>query len=98
VLERLAAGGHLADEIHVVDESTGRVVAGGPAALAILDALPGGWLLRPWSSLPPTAVAADVVYRLAARHRERLAWLMGLRDEVSCPLPGAGQRELQDGT
>jgi predicted DCC family thiol-disulfide oxidoreductase YuxK len=86
VLERLAAEGHLGDELHVVDESTGRVVAGGHAALAILDALPGGWLLRPWAALAPTAIAADVVYRVAARNRDRLAWLVGLRDDVSCPV------------
>jgi predicted DCC family thiol-disulfide oxidoreductase YuxK len=86
ILEELAAGGHLGDAIHVVDESTGRVVSGGSAALAILDALPGGWLLRPWASLPPTGAAADVVYRVAARHRDRLAWLMGMRDEVTCPI------------
>jgi predicted DCC family thiol-disulfide oxidoreductase YuxK len=89
LLERLAAGGHLPDAIHVVDESTGRIVSGGHAALAILDALPGGWLLRPWASLPPTAQAVDVVYRVAARHRDRLAWLMGMRDEVSCPVRSA---------
>jgi predicted DCC family thiol-disulfide oxidoreductase YuxK len=53
LLERLAAEGHLPDAIHVVDESTGSVVSGGHAALAILDALPGGWLLRPWAVLPP---------------------------------------------
>ena len=86
LLEQLAAEGHLSDAIHVVDESTGRVVIGGHAALAILDALPGGWLLRPWASLPPTAMAADVVYRVASRHRDRVAWLMGMRDEVSCPV------------
>ena len=85
VLEHLAAEGHLEDELHVVDESTGRVVAGGHAALAILDALPGGWLLRPWASLASTAAAADVVFRVATRHRDRLAWLVGMRDDVSCP-------------
>jgi predicted DCC family thiol-disulfide oxidoreductase YuxK len=95
ILERLAAEGHLPDAIHVVDETSGRVVSGGHAALAILDALPGGWLLRPWAALPPTAQAVDVVYRVAARHRDRLAWLMGMRDEVSCPVrpaahPGHG--------
>ena len=84
LLERLAAEGHLPDAIHVVDETSGRVVSGGHAALAILDALPGGWLLRPWAALPPTAQAVDVVYRVAARHRDRLAWLMGMRDDVSC--------------
>jgi len=86
LLERLAAEGRLAEELHVVDEATGRVAAGGNAALAIIDALPGGWLLRPWASLPPTAAAADVVYRVAARHRHSLAWMMGLRDEVACPI------------
>jgi predicted DCC family thiol-disulfide oxidoreductase YuxK len=91
LLERLAAEGHLPDAIHVVDESTGRVVSGGHAALAILDGLPGGWLLRPWAALAPTAVAADVVYRVAARHRDRLAWLMGMRDEVSCPVRPSAQ-------
>ncbi len=86
LLRKLATAGHLGDAIHVVDEATGRVVSGGHAALAILDALPGGWLLRPWAILPPTAAAADVVYRVAVRHRDRLAWLMGLRNEVNCPV------------
>jgi predicted DCC family thiol-disulfide oxidoreductase YuxK len=91
ILERLATEGHLDDEIHVVNEATGEVVCGGHAALALLDALPGGWLLRPWASMPHTAAAADVVYRVASRHRDRLAWLMGMRNEVSCPLgPSAG--------
>jgi len=96
LLEGLAAQGHLGDAIHVVDESTGRVVSGGHAALAILDALPGGWLLRPWAALPPTAVAADVVYRVAVRHRDRLAWLVGMRDEVSCPVGPASAATGED--
>ena len=86
ILARLATEGHLGDEIHVVNEATGQVVAGGHAALALLDALPGGWLLRPWAALPPTAAAADVVYRVASRHRDRVAWLMGMRSDVSCPV------------
>ena len=95
--ERLAAEGGLGDAVHVVDETTGRVVSGGHAALAILDALPGGWLLRPWAGLPPTAAAADVVYRVAVRHRDRLAWLMGMRDDVSCPIrPAAHPGTLPD--
>jgi predicted DCC family thiol-disulfide oxidoreductase YuxK len=91
LLEQLATEGHLSDAIHVVDESTGRIVTGGHAALAILDGLPGGWLLRPWASLAPTAMAADVVYRVASRHRDRVAWLMGMRDDVSCPVGAHGQ-------
>ena len=91
-IERLVEGGGLDDGLHVVDEATGRVVSGGHAALAILDALPGGWLLRPWAMLPTTGMAADIAYRVASRHRDRLAWLVGLRDEVSCPvLPAIGE-------
>jgi predicted DCC family thiol-disulfide oxidoreductase YuxK len=86
ILVDLAAQGHLQDSVHVVDEATGRVVSGGHAALAIIDALPGGWLFRPWAALPPTAAAADLVYRVASRHRDRVTWLTGLRDEVSCPV------------
>jgi predicted DCC family thiol-disulfide oxidoreductase YuxK len=94
LLERLAAEGRFDDAIHVVDETTGRVVEGGHAALAIIDALPGGWLLRPWAVMPQTAIAADVVYRLASRHRDRLAWIMGLRDDVRCPVAGESQLQV----
>jgi predicted DCC family thiol-disulfide oxidoreductase YuxK len=95
ILERLASEGHLADAIHVVNESTGQVVVGGHAALALIDALPGGWLLRPWAALPQAALAADAVYRVASRHRDRVAWLMGMRNEVSCPVgPKAEPGEL----
>jgi predicted DCC family thiol-disulfide oxidoreductase YuxK len=96
LLEDLAAQGHLGDSVHVVDEVSGRVVSGGHAALAIIDALPGGWLLRPWAALPPTAAAADVVYRVASRHRDRLSWFTGLRDEVSCPIDAATPRDHVD--
>jgi predicted DCC family thiol-disulfide oxidoreductase YuxK len=89
ILEDLAAQGHLQDSVHVVDEASGRVVSGGHAALAIIDALPGGWLFRPWAALPPTAAAAEIVYRVASRHRDRVTWLTGLRDEVSCPVDPA---------
>ncbi len=97
-LEKLAAQGHLGDAVHVVDEAAGRVVSGGHAALAILDALPGGWLLRPWAILPPTAAAADVVYRVAVRHRDRLAWLVGMRDDVSCPVRPEASAKHEDAT
>ena len=95
-IEKLAAQGHLPDAVHVVDEATGRVVSGGHAALAILDGLPGGWLLRPWAALPPAAAAADVVYRVAARHRDRLAWLTGMRNEVSCPVVSGPASDSMD--
>ena len=95
-IEQLAARGHLGDAVHVLDEATGRVVSGGHAALAILDALPGGWLRRPWAAVPPTGAAADVVYRVAARHRDRVAWLTGLRDEVTCPVEPPPSRAAED--
>jgi predicted DCC family thiol-disulfide oxidoreductase YuxK len=90
-LERLAAEGLPDDGLCVVDEASGSVIAGGHAALAILDALPGGWLLRPWSSLPRAGAAAELVYRIAARHRDTLAWLVGMRDEVHCPAGAAAR-------
>ena len=90
-LEELAARGDLEDAIHVVNDATGEVVSGGEAALALIDALPGGWLFRPWAALPSTAIAADVMYRVVSRHRDRVSWLIGIRDEVACPVdPGAG--------
>jgi len=92
-LEQLAAGDRFRESIQVMDESTGRVSSGGQAALALLEALPGGWLLRPWTALPPAGPVADTVYRVASRHRNRLAWLMGLRDEVACPLQSGGPLE-----
>jgi predicted DCC family thiol-disulfide oxidoreductase YuxK len=95
ILERLAADDRLSESVHVVDESTGRIATGGQAALALLDALPGGWLLRPWTALPPTGQVADAVYRVASRHRERLSWLVGSPDEVVCPLHSAGPPESE---
>jgi predicted DCC family thiol-disulfide oxidoreductase YuxK len=91
LLERLAAEGRFDDAINVVDESTGGVVNGGHAVLAIIDALPGGWLLRPWAVMPQTAIAADVVCRLASRHRDALAWMVGMRDDVRCPVQPEGE-------
>jgi predicted DCC family thiol-disulfide oxidoreductase YuxK len=99
LLARVAAEGHLAEEIRVVDEETGRVESGGHAALVILDALPGGWLLRPWTALPPMALAADVVWRVAERHRDGVSWAIGLRDEVTCPVrPNTVNRRTKPGS
>lgn len=93
-LQGLAVSAALADQLHVVDEATGLVSTGGQAALTILDALPGGWLFRPWAGLPSTEVAANLLYRLVARHRDTVAWLIGLPDELACPVPGT---QLPDG-
>lgn len=97
LLERAASDRPLDEDLHVVDLGTGEIAVGGQAALAILDVLPGGWLLRPWSVLPSTTAAADVLYRLATRHRDTVGWLVGLRDEVACPaaVAAAGERGAQ---
>jgi predicted DCC family thiol-disulfide oxidoreductase YuxK len=72
--------------LHVVDRRTGRVSAGGRAILAILDALPGGRLLRPWASLPTVPVMADLVYGVVSDRRQGLGWAVGIRHEVACPV------------
>jgi predicted DCC family thiol-disulfide oxidoreductase YuxK len=71
----------LADELHVVD-SAGRVASGGAAALAIIDALPGGRLLRPWAAFGPFRRLVSIGYRWIARHRRQIGrWL---RIELDC--------------
>jgi len=75
--------------LHVVDRRTGEVAAGGRAILAIVDALPGGPLLRPWVALPPTAAVADLLYGVVSDRRQDLGWAVGIRHEVHCPLPGS---------
>ena len=67
-LAQLAAQRDLSEVIHVVGPSGG-VRAGGGAMLEILDALPGGWLLRPWALLPGVERLVDVGYRAVARRR-----------------------------
>jgi predicted DCC family thiol-disulfide oxidoreductase YuxK len=80
VAERYA----LRDELHAVDEA-GSVAAGGDAALAILDALPGGWLLRPWAALAPVRTAVRLAYDSIARNRRQIGVWLGL--ELVCELP-----------
>lgn len=74
--------------LHVVDRRTGRVSAGGRAMLTILDALPGGRLLRPWAALPTVPVVADLVYGVVSDRRQDLGWAVGVRHEVACPVHG----------
>lgn len=80
VAERYA----LRDELHAVDDA-GSVAAGGDAALAIIDALPGGWLLRPWAALPPVRSFVRAAYDAVARDRRRIGEWLGL--ELVCELP-----------
>jgi predicted DCC family thiol-disulfide oxidoreductase YuxK len=67
-LAALAARSDLREVIHVV-RPDGRVRAGGGAMLELLDALPGGWLLRPWALLPGVERLVDMAYRFVARRR-----------------------------
>jgi len=75
--------------LHVIDRRTGDVSAGGRAILAIVDVLPGGPLLLPWATLPPTAAVADLVYGVVSDRRQDLGWAVGIRHEVHRPLPDA---------
>ena len=75
-LERAARERPLSDALHVVDERTGRVQAGGDALLAIAAVLPGGALVRPLGAISPFRWALNALYRLVARNRERIGrWL-----------------------
>jgi hypothetical protein len=85
-----AASRPLAAALHVVDRDTGRVEAGGRAVLTILDALPGGPLLRPWTALPTTTAIAEVAYGVVSDRRQDLGWAVGVRHEVACPVHGEG--------
>ena len=76
-LERAAAEFALQGILHVVDEGSGATWAGGDAALAIVDVLPGGWLLRPWRSLAPWRLVVGIGYDLVARHRHELGHALG---------------------
>lgn len=80
----VAATHALADVLHVAD-AAGRVAAGGDAALAIVDALPGGWLLRPWSALAPFRSLVRVGYAAVARNRRAIGRRLGL--ELVCETP-----------
>ncbi len=62
--------------LHVVDEATGEVRAGGDAALAIAAVLPGGIASRPVAAIPPARWLVGLGYRLVARNRHRIGrWL-----------------------
>jgi predicted DCC family thiol-disulfide oxidoreductase YuxK len=73
----------LEDQLHVVDEA-GHVAAGGDAALAIVDALPGGWLLRPWAAIAPLRRVVSLAYGWVAGHRRQVGAWLGV--ELSCEM------------
>lgn len=74
-LRQMAHDYPLLDTIHV-RRSDGRISAGGQAVLEILDALPLGWLFRPWAVLPGFGRALDAGYGAVARRRGTLSRLI----------------------
>lgn len=68
----------LEESIHVV-RSDGRLGAGGDAVFDILDALPAGWLFRPWWFVPGLARLLDLGYDAVAARRGMLSrWIARL--------------------
>jgi predicted DCC family thiol-disulfide oxidoreductase YuxK len=64
------------DSMHAVTPD-GRVWSGGQAVRVILAQLPGGSILAPIAAAFPGAT--ERIYRLVARHRERLGRMLGQR-------------------
>jgi predicted DCC family thiol-disulfide oxidoreductase YuxK len=64
------------DSMHAVTPD-GRVWSGGQAVRVILAQLPGGSILASIAAALPDAT--DTIYRLVARHRERLGRMLGQR-------------------
>jgi predicted DCC family thiol-disulfide oxidoreductase YuxK len=95
-LARIAAEHRLLGEIHVV-AADGSVRAGGRAMAAVLLALPGSWLLRPWLALPGAGALLDLVYRVVADNRHRLAPLLGagMASGEACPADPPAETMLQ---
>jgi predicted DCC family thiol-disulfide oxidoreductase YuxK len=73
-------------ELHVLDEATGRVDAGGDAALAIAAALPGGSLVRPFRRIGPVRWIVGGLYNFVARNRHAIGRRLGL-EGPDCDLP-----------
>lgn len=75
-LRQMARNYPLVDTIHTRRHGDGRVSAGGQAVLEILDALPVGWLFRPWAVLPGFAAALNAGYDAVAHRRGTLSRLV----------------------
>jgi predicted DCC family thiol-disulfide oxidoreductase YuxK len=76
----------LSAALHVVDEASGAVMAGGDAALAIAAVLPGGFIVRPLAAIPPFRWVVGIGYGLVARHRRRIGRWLRLEGPV-CDVP-----------
>ena len=62
--------------IHVVDETSRTVRAGGDAVLAIGTVLPGGVVVRILGAIPPVRWVVGLGYEVVARNRHRIGrWL-----------------------
>lgn len=95
-LAAVAATYPLAQAIHVVRRD-GTVHSRGRAMLAILDALPGARLVRPWTRLPGVARLADALYDPLAAHRGALGRLVAGRDLAACDVAPASPPADQGG-
>jgi predicted DCC family thiol-disulfide oxidoreductase YuxK len=76
----------LSAALHVIDERTGSVAAGGDAAFAIAGALPGGRIASAFGSLPPARWSVRLAYDLVARNRHRIGRWLRL-EGPACDLP-----------
>jgi predicted DCC family thiol-disulfide oxidoreductase YuxK len=85
VLERIATSHDLHAELHVVDEASGRIQAGGRAMTEILGRLPGGRLIAAIGRLPLFAWLIGLGYALVARNRRAIS--RALRLERACVIP-----------
>lgn len=65
----------LEQSIHV-RRADGRVSAGGEAVLEILEALPAGWLFRPWWVVPGLTALLDAGYNVIADRRGQISRLI----------------------
>ena len=80
------AGLPLLTALHVYEEGSGAIRAGGAAALAIGAVLPGGAIVRVLSWIPPVRWSVDLGYRLVARQRRRIGRWLRL-EGPSCDVP-----------
>jgi len=85
VAGRVAAA-PLAAAMHVVDESTGRIAAGGDGVLAIASRLPGGRAADVVARIPPARWGVGIAYDLVARNRHRIGRWLKLEGPV-CDVP-----------
>lgn len=83
-LEEIAMSHNLFAEMHVVDEATGEIAAGGRAVAEIVRRLPGGRLPGTLVRFPPLAWLLGVGYGMVARNRHAIG--RALRLEQSCEL------------